>query len=63
MQSLCEQVGAEWVALLLASEAQHGVNWLTNLHLGVALAEAGGVDEPRARFAASLAAQAKSPSN
>ena len=49
------QVSAEWLALLRASAAAHGNTWLHALHEAVILAETGGVDEPRALLALSLA--------
>ena len=49
------QVAGEWLAVLRASAAAHGATWLHDLFAAVALAEMGGVDEPRALLNASLA--------
>jgi hypothetical protein len=42
------QVSPEWLAVLRESAAAHGATWLHDLFIAVALAEMGGVDEPRA---------------
>ena len=56
------QIGDEWLNLLLASEqTAQSPNWLTNLHVAVALIERGDVDEPMKRLAASLEAQRLNP--
>lgn len=51
------QVSPEWLAILRNSSAVHGDTWLHALHTAVILAEMGGVDEPRALLAASLASR------
>lgn len=56
------QIGDEWLNLLLAAEdAAQSSNWLTNLHVAVALIERGDVDEPKTRLAKSLEAQRLNP--
>lgn len=49
------QVSPEWLSVLRASATAHGATWLHDLFTAVALAEMGGVEEPRALLNASLA--------
>jgi len=61
-QPLSYQIGDEWLDLLIASEqGSGGKTWLHDLHVATALAERGDVDEPKARFASSLASQPVNP--
>ena len=54
---LSYQVGDEWLALLRASASTHGSTWLHDLHVGIALAERGQVEEPARLFNRSFVAR------
>lgn len=54
-------VSPGWFAALLESADKHGVTWLHHLHLGVARLEAGGFDEARECFQASVAMKDNAP--
>jgi hypothetical protein len=51
---LSYQTRPEWIALLQESAEAHGATWLHDLHLGIYLAEIGGVAQPTQLFQDSL---------
>lgn len=55
------QTTAMWVDLLELSMQQHGPTWLHHLHLGIARAEEGGIDNAITHFKASLALNKDNP--